>query len=156
MKLTRNGLALGFAVAAVSAAACSSQHGSIGQGTGTGADIGSLGSRQGNTGSVGMHLNITGSAATISSLNWTISNGTNSYSGTVNMTDDAGNAAQPIEFVAGPVVAGPGYTVVLTGSDTNNDPCHGQWPTFAVTAGTSTAATAAVNVTCTVPTHAAA
>ncbi len=155
MKLTRNALALGFAVAAVSAAAaCSSQHGSTVGSGGTGANIGVNGEGHGNAGTVGMHLNIPG-GFTIDSLDWTISNGTNTYTGKINMTDDAGHAAQSIEFVAGPVVAGPGYTVTLSGHDSNGDPCQGTSPTFAVTAGTSTTATAAVNVTCTVAADAA-
>jgi hypothetical protein len=156
MKLTRKALALGFAVAAVSAVACSSQHGStVGTAGGGGSEPVVLGSNGGNTGSVGMHLNIGTSGFTISSLNWTIANGSNSYQGTINMTDDAGNAAQSIEFVAGPVVAGGNYVVTLSGSDSNGDPCTGTSPPFTVNAGTSTTATAAVNVTCTVPTDAA-
>ncbi len=154
MKLTRKALALGFAVAAVSAAACSSQHGStVDTSGGGGSNPGILGSNGGNTGAVGMHLNIGTSGFTINSLNWTISNGTNSYNGTINMTDDASppNAAQSIEFVAGPIVAGGGYTVSLAGSDSNGDPCTGTSPTFAVSAGTSTTAQTSVNVTCTVP-----
>jgi hypothetical protein len=155
MKLTRKVVALGvFAAAAISAGACSSQQGTSGS-QGTGSDIGTLGSNGGNTGTVGLHLNIPNSTFTVSSLNWTISNGTNSYSGTINMTDDAGNAAQSIEFVAGPVVAGTGYTVTLSGSDSNGDPCTGTSPQFNVTAGTSMTATAVVNVTCTVATDAA-
>jgi hypothetical protein len=154
MKLSRKALALGFAVAAVSAAACSSQHGST-LGNGGGANVGINGEGTGNTGAVGMHLFIPNSSFTISSLNWTITNGTNTYTGTINMTDDAGNAAQSIEFVAGPVVAGSGYTVTLSGSDSNGDPCTGTSPTFTVNAGTSTTAQAVVNVTCTVPTDAA-
>jgi hypothetical protein len=154
MKLTRKALALGFAVAAVSVAACSSQQGS-GSGTnGSGTTVGSLSDGTGNTGSVGLHLNIPNSSFTIGSLNWTITNGANTYTGTINMTDDAGNAAQSIEFVAGPVVAGPGYTVTLTGSDSNGDPCTGTSPPFTVSAGTSTTATAVVNIQCTVPTDA--
>jgi hypothetical protein len=60
-------------------------------------------------GNVGLNLNIPNSAFTIGSLNWGITNGTNTYNGTVNLTDDAGYAAQSIELVIGPVVAGQGY-----------------------------------------------
>ncbi|MGH7435030.1 MAG: hypothetical protein ACRENE_05085, partial [Polyangiaceae bacterium] len=155
MKLTRKSIALGFAVAAVSAAACSSQHGStVGTAGGGGGSPVALTSNGGNTGAVGMHLNIPNSTFTIDSLNWVITNGTNNYNGTINMTDDAGNKAQSIEFVAGPVVAGMGYTVTLSGSDSNGDPCTGTSPTFTVGAGTSTTAQAVVNVVCMVPTDA--
>ena len=115
MKLIRNTLAVGFAVAAVSLAACSSNHGSTGtSGSGGGGAIGSLNGNggHGNIGSVGMHLTI-GNGVHVNSLNWTISNGTNSYSGTVNITDDAGHEAQSIEFVAGGIIAGSGYIVTL-------------------------------------------
>ncbi len=153
MKLTRNVLAAGFAVAAISAAACSSQHGSsTGNSGGSAVNLGVNGEHGGNTGSVGMHLNIAG--GTIGSLNWIISNGNNTYTGTVNMSDDAGHAAQSIEFVAGPVVAGGGYTVTLSGQDSNGDPCTGTSPTFTVTAGTSVTANTTVVVTCNVPTDA--
>ncbi|MGH7436152.1 MAG: hypothetical protein ACRENE_10810, partial [Polyangiaceae bacterium] len=148
-------LAVVSVLAAISVAACSSQHGSmVGTGGGQGT-AGVIGQNGGNTGSVGTHLFIPNSTFTIDSLNWVITNGTNSYNGTLNMTDDAGNAAQSIEFVAGPVVAGSGYTVTLSGSDSNGDPCTGASAMpFTVSAGTMTTATTVVNVVCTVPTDA--
>jgi hypothetical protein len=102
---------------------------------------------------VGAHLNIGTSGATIDSLSITLSNMTNTFNGVVNLTDDAGNAAQSIEFVLGSVPAGSGYVVTLYGSDSQGDPCSGASTPFTVTAGAT--ANVVVNVTCTVPTDAA-
>jgi hypothetical protein len=149
MKLIRNTLAAGIAVAAISLGACSSQHGSTGpSGSNGGNPIGSLGGSGGqdNIGSVGLHLQIA-PGVNVFSLNWLISNGTNSYPGTVNIGD-----AQSIEFVAGGILAGTGYTVTLTGSDSNGDPCTGVSATVTVIAGATSSTT--VIVTCTVPTDA--
>jgi len=150
MKLIRNTLAAGFAVAAVTLAACSSQHGATGtSGSNGGGAIGSLGGKgQGDFGAVGMHLTIA-AGVNLTALNWTISNGTNSYSGTVGIGD-----AQSIEFVAGGIQAGGGYIVTLSGSDSAGDPCTGASATVTVVAGATSAAV--VIVTCTAPTDAAA
>jgi hypothetical protein len=151
MKLIRNAIALGMAVSAVSLAACSSQHGSATGEPGTGTEVGSINGERGNVGSVGMHLTI-GNNLHVNSLNWTITNGTNSYTGVINITDDAGNEAQSIEFVAGGIQAGTGYTITLYGSDSNGDPCTGTSATVSVVAGTTS--TASLVITCTVPTDA--
>jgi hypothetical protein len=153
MKLIRNAFGIAIAVASL-AAACSSQTGSKAGSTGA-AGIGSLNGSggQGDTGSVGLTLTI-GNGVHVNALSWTISNGTPpGYTGTVSIADDAGHEAQSVEFVAGGILAGTGYTVTLSGSDSNGDPCTGTSTTFSVTAGATTGAT--VLVTCTVPTDAA-
>ncbi len=125
MKLIRNAFALGFAVTAVTMVACSSQHGStVGEPGSAGGQVGINSEGHGDVGSVGMHLTI-GNGVHVNKLNWTISNGTNTYSNTVNITDDAGNEAQSIEFVAGGIQAGGGYTVTLSGFDSKWRPVHG-------------------------------
>ena len=153
MKLSRTRFALGLAVATAAVAACSSQHGSsIGTGSGNGgANVGTLVAGA-HTGSVGMHLTI-GNGVHVNALNWSISNGTSTATGTVNITDDAGHEAQSIEFVAGDIPAGTGYVVTLSGNDSNGDPCTGTSAPVAVMAGATSAAV--VIVTCTVPTDAA-
>ena len=151
MKLIRNAFALGLAVTAVSLAACSSQQSPTTGTLGSAGSVGFNGEGHGNTGSVGMHLTI-GNGVHVNSLNWTISNGTNTYSGTVQITDDAGNEAQSIEFVAGGVQAGGGYIITLSGADSSGDPCMGTSMPVSVTAGATSAAV--VIVTCTVATDA--
>jgi hypothetical protein len=149
MKLMRNAFAAGFAVAAISLAACSSQHvGTAGSGS-NGGDISSLNGNvaQGDIGSIGMHLTI-GNGVSVTQLTWTISNGTNSYTGTVPIGD-----AGSIEFVAGGIQAGSGYVVALSGADTNSDPCTGTSAAVTVSPGATSSAT--VIVTCVVPTDAA-
>ncbi|MGO9833228.1 MAG: hypothetical protein ACLP1X_03345 [Polyangiaceae bacterium] len=150
MKLIRNALAAGIAVAAISLGACSNEHGSTGtSGSNGGGSIGTINGNpgEGNLGSVGMHLSIS-AGVNVFALNWTISNGTNSYPGTVNIGD-----AQSIEFVAGGIVAGTGYIVTLSGSDSAGDPCTGASAAVTVVAGATSSAT--VVVTCTAPTDAA-
>ncbi len=143
MKLIRNSFAAGIAFVALSVAACSSQHGATSgsAGNGGGTDIGSNPGAQGSFGSVGMHLDIgtPPNGATVTSLNWTISNGTNTYTGT-NVVGDA----QSFEFVQGGIAAGTGYTVTLSGSDSKGDPCSGVSATFTIVAGAVTQTTLAV------------
>lgn len=151
MKLIRNSIAASFAFAALAVAACSSQQGSTG-GAGNGGEIGSLGQAHGSTGSVGMRLTVP-PGVHVNALSWIITNnGPNTYTGTVNITDDAGNEAQSIEFVAGDIVAGS-YTITLSGTDSNGDPCTSTAVPVTVVAGATTAAV--VIVTCTVPTDGA-
>ena len=71
-----------------------------------------------------MHLTI-GNGVHVNTLTWTISNGTNTYSQPVFITDDAGHEAQSVEFVAGGIQAGSGYVVTLSGVDSDNNPCTG-------------------------------
>jgi hypothetical protein len=102
------------------------------------------------TGSVGLDL-LTPKGTSIYSVQWTISNGTNSYSGNVNV-GDAGIVGG-VEFVAGGIAAGPGYVLTIIGYDTNNDPCSGTSAPFSVVADADTYV--GLNITCTVPTDAA-
>ncbi|MDP9002656.1 MAG: hypothetical protein M3O46_21410 [Myxococcota bacterium] len=147
MKLIRKTFAAGL-IAAVTVVACSSHHGS--DGTGTDNSIpGNVGTTAGgggkdSTGSVGGHLTIA-PGIKVFALGWTISNGTNSYTGTVNFGD-----AEGAEFTAGGIQQGSGYTATLTGSDTNGDPCTGTSMPFSVAAGALTAVV--MQVTCTAPT----
>ena len=138
MKLLLNAFAACVAVAAF-VAACSSQHGSTTGAPNIRGPIGINTPRPGETGSVGMHLTI-GNGVHVNLLTWTISNGTNNYSGTVFITDDAGHEAQSVAFVAGGIQAGSGYTVVLSGSDTRGDPCTGSSQTVAVVPGATSVA----------------
>ncbi|MGA3121061.1 MAG: hypothetical protein ABSF69_09865 [Polyangiaceae bacterium] len=154
MKLIRNTVAAGLAVAAISLAACSSQQG--GTGTAGGNNVGATNGPAGpaSVGSIGATLTI-GNGVHVNSLNWTISNSTNDaaapYTGTVQITDDAGHEAQSVEFVAGGINAGT-YSLSIYGSDSNGDPCAGTSSGIAVTAGAVSSAT--IVVTCTVPTDA--
>lgn len=157
MKLIRNAFALGIAVAAISVAACSTQSGSTGtggSGNGTTASLNGNPS-QGDVGTIAARLAIA-PGVTIPALNWTITSTTNSslqYTGVVQILNDAGVAANSVEFVAGGILAGT-YTVALSGSDSNGDPCATPSPaTVTVTAGATSSAV--VLVTCTSPTDAA-
>ncbi|MGO9836176.1 MAG: hypothetical protein ACLP1X_18400 [Polyangiaceae bacterium] len=145
-----------LAVAIVLWGASCSSHGDVtgGQAPNSGPDLGTIsGSPNGtDTGAVGLHLTIA-NGVHVNQLAWTLSNGTNSYSGTVFITDDAGHEAQSVEFVAGGILAGSGYVVTLYGSDSNGDPCEGISATVTVTAGATSSAI--VPVTCTAPTDAA-
>ena len=143
MKLIRHALAAGFAVAAISAVACSSQHGSTGSGPSGNGTVGINGQTgQDGTGQVGMHLTLS-PGVTLTSVSWTIS-GPNAYSGTVQIGD-----AESLEFVAGGILAGSGYTVTITGTDSSGDPCTGTSAPFSITAGAVTQAV--MVVTCTAP-----
>jgi hypothetical protein len=151
MKRIRSAFAASLAVTGISVAACSSELVAA-FGIGGGSEVRTLSTGQGQSGSVGMTLTI-GNGVHINSLNWTLANGTNTYSGTIQITDDAGNEAQSVEFVAGGIQAGSGYTVTLSGSDTSGDPCSGTSAPVTVMAGATSAAS--VLVTCTVPTNSA-
>ncbi len=147
MKLIRNVFAASIAVAAIAVAACSS-HGSNSTGGGSSntnpGHVGSLGGNAGNTGTVGAHLSI-GAGVSVTALSWTISNGTNTYTGTANIGD-----AQSVEWVAGGILAGGGYTLTVTGTDSNGDPCTGSTTTsFTVLAGATVQVTLAI--TCVIP-----
>jgi hypothetical protein len=147
MKLIRNVLAAGI-VAAATVVACSSQHGAA-PGNASNTSPPPLGQTD-NTGSVGLNL-VTPQGTSIYSINWTISNGTNTYTGTVNLGDAAIQGS--IEFVAGGLAAGTGYTLSLVGADSNGDPCSGTSNTFPIVAGADNFV--GVNVVCTIPTDAA-
>jgi hypothetical protein len=144
MKLIRNSFAASVAFAALAVAACSAQPGSTGGASGTNGGGGQTGVlNQGGFGQVHMNLDIPGGTS-ITSLSWTITNGANTYTGI-----DAIGDAQSAEFVAGGVLAGSGYVVTITGTDSNGDTCLGSSAPFSVTAGN--VAQVVLGVVCTVP-----
>jgi hypothetical protein len=150
LKVIRNALALGVALAAVLVAACSSKQSSI-AGTGSNGGNGSLTSTgaHGDVGNVGMNLTVFGTTTTqLTSINYTCTNGTSSFSGTIAIGD-----AQSVEQVVGGVPAASGYTCTLTGSDSAGDFCSGTVATFSVSAGVITNVVS--NVTCVISTDAA-
>ncbi len=150
MKLIRNAFAASVAVAALAVVACSGRGSSIGttaSNTNPG-NVGVLTGAAGDTGTVGARLTIA-TGVNVTSLNWTIKNATNSYTGTVNIGD-----AQSVEWVAGGIFAGSGYSISVTGTDTSGDPCTGSTPSnITVSAGTTTQAV--ISVTCIAPPDAA-
>ena len=143
------------AVVALWVASCSS-HGEPADGLGPngGPDLGTITTSPngGDAGAVGLQLTIA-NGVHVNQLSWTLSNGTNSYTGIVYITDDAGHEAQSVEFVAGGILVGSGYVVTLYGADSNGDPCTGTTAAITVMAGATSSAT--VLVTCTAPTDAA-
>jgi hypothetical protein len=82
---------------------------------------------------VGVILNLP--SGFFSYLNWTISGPAGFYSGTVHF-----GAAHSLEFVVGGVAAGDGYTITLSGTDPNGDPCTGTSAPFSVSPGATTGA----------------
>jgi hypothetical protein len=78
------------------------------------------------------------------SLNWVISGPNGYYSGTVEFGD-----ARSVEFVAGGIRAGAGYTLTMAGNDRYGDPCNGTSSPFEVVAGQ--VADASIVLTCDVP-----
>jgi hypothetical protein len=64
------------------------------------------------------------------SLDWVISGPSGYYSGTIYFSD-----AHSLEFVAGGIQAGSGYTITLAGNDRYGGPCSGTSAPFEVFAG---------------------
>jgi hypothetical protein len=83
--------------------------------------------------SVGVAVNAPGGFFVF--LDWSISGPAGSYSGRVYFGD-----ARSIEFVAGGIQAGSGYTITLTGTDRDGQSCTGTSAPFTVVAGTVTGA----------------
>jgi len=73
------------------------------------------GQAEADGGSGALVLNLSG--AHLTSLDWAI-NGPNTYTGAVTIGD-----AQSIEWIIGGIVAGDGYTITVTATDTSGDPC---------------------------------
>ena len=71
--------------------------GSAASTAGGSSEVAGLGGEHGPTGSVGMHLTI-GNNVHVNALDWTISNGASTYTGVVDITDDAGHEAQSIDL----------------------------------------------------------
>jgi len=148
MKLISTVLGLGL-LAASTMVACASEQGGA---PGAGSHVGSTSPPyvSGSVGSVGVNL-LTTAGTSIASIAWTLSNGTNTYTGNVDLGDAA--ILGSIEFAVGGVAADVGYTLSLTGADSNGDPCTGASAPFTVVASTDNYV--GVNVVCTVPTDAA-
>ena len=90
------------------------------------------------TGSVGIHLDLA-PGTTLIAVQWTISNGTNTYLGVVEIGD-----SQSLEFVRGGIAVGDGYTVQLAAADNQGDTCTGTSPSFSIAAGAVTQTTLAL------------
>jgi hypothetical protein len=129
--------------------ACASEHGAAGPGSGTEGTPPPI-SAQDAVGSIGASL-VTPQGTNLDFITWTVSNGTNTYSGTENLGDAA--VQGPIGFVAGGILAGTGYTVSIAGTDDSGDVCSGTSSPFTVVADVNTLVT--LNVTCIIPTDAA-
>jgi hypothetical protein len=83
----------------------------------------------GGTGTVGGHMSM-GPGVSIASLQWLITNGGVRYVGTVTVDN-----SRSAEWVAGGIAEGNGYTLTVTGTDSDGDPCSGVTVPFAVQAG---------------------
>lgn len=83
-----------------------------------------------NTGEVGLQLQV--GATTVSSLSYSISNGTHSYNGNL----DVGDASRLLAVIGG-IAAGPGYTLTLSGIATNGAACDGSAGPFTVVANST-------------------
>jgi hypothetical protein len=135
MKLIGKALVLGLAVSAMSVAACSSSPTQSPTGSSSTAPAE-------NTGSVGLRFTLP-SGQTINTLSYTLTNGTNTYTGTVNVA-----GAASLSFVVGGVASGSGYTLALSGQTTDGTTsCAGTSAAFSVSNRQSTAVT--VQLVCT-------
>jgi hypothetical protein len=151
MDLVRYSPGAGLVAWAAAVISCSGpvvKAGSAGVGTatvssGSPARVGVVGSNGRDTGTVGGHLSL-GTGVSLTSLEWAITNGGNPYTGTVDIGD-----AQAVEWVAGGILQGTGYTLTVSGSDTEGDPCSGTTMPFTVLAGETVQVVLAV--TCLVP-----
>jgi hypothetical protein len=125
-KIISRAVILGLVGGTVLAVGCS--NGASNQGTAP-----ALGGRQDATGTVGAQLTLP-SGALINTVNYTLTNGTNTLSGSVNVA-----AATSISFVIPNVPVGTGYTVTLTAVSTDGSvSCAGSSGTFNVLARQTT------------------
>jgi hypothetical protein len=122
-------------------------------GNGNGSDASSGGGGGGDGGGSGNNVVDAGSGVGVTfslppgffaSLDWVISGPSGYYSGTVYFGE-----AHSIEFVAGGIQAGSGYTMTIAGTDRYGDPCSGTSAPFQVLPGQ--VAGAAVVLTCQEP-----
>lgn len=90
---------------------------------------------EGGASDAGSSLGVTvgGIGGVFISLDWTIAGPAGTYSGTVNVGD-----AGSVEFVAGGVAEGDGYTVTMSGIDVDGLRCAGTSAPFRVVAGSVT------------------
>jgi len=135
MKHIGTAIMFGLAVAAASVAACTSNRATPGSG-----DQGNQPVNTDNgTGSVGFEYTIPGGEH-ISTISYTLTNGTNTYSGTQNV-----GSSSTISFVLGGIAAGTGYTITLSGtSDDKAVTCTGSFGTGLSDAGQNNGAPFAV------------
>jgi hypothetical protein len=136
MKFIRNALAVGLVAAAASVAACSSQHGATtGSNTNTsGPNVGSTQGTKGNVGKVAMAWQVA-TGINVTDLHYTITGSGATAGNNYGPLDANIGDAMSAEWVAGGIAAGCGYTLSVSGTDSNNDPCSGTTGTFCVTAG---------------------
>jgi hypothetical protein len=123
MKLIGKAFVLGAAMAVTSIIACSSNHSTGGTGSNTPPGStqpgGGTGTEDG-TGTVGFQYTLPGGEH-ISSVTYKLTNGTNTYTGTVNVA-----TASTISFLISGVAAGGGYSITLNGtSDDGQVNCIG-------------------------------
>jgi Ice-binding-like len=139
-KLSIGAILLGAVLAACSSASTPGTSGTPGASgaVSTGHDS----SKANNTGSIGLAFSIPDSI-TIVTISYTVTGPTN-VSGTV----DVSQAMSSVEFVVGPLLAGPGYTITLTGTDTAGDTCASVPTPFSIAVGLTTQAI--VDLVCTV------
>ena len=84
----------------------------------------------GNTGDIGLQLQV--GSLTVNQVQYNISNGTNTYSGTLEVAD-----ASHLLAVIGGIQAGSGYTLTLSATATDGTPCNGSSAPFTVVANST-------------------
>ena len=84
----------------------------------------------GNTGDIGLQLQV--GSLTVNQVAYNISNGTNTYSGTLEVAD-----ASHLLAVIGGIQAGSGYTLTLSATATDGTPCNGASAPFTVVANST-------------------
>jgi hypothetical protein len=123
-----------FAIAIAAAAACSTAPHQV-------SPSGVAGPTEDGTGTVGLQYTLPGGEH-VSTVGYTLTNATNTYTGSVNV---AGSST--ISFIVGGVAAGDGYTITLTAtSDDGTVTCSGSAGPFSVSARATT--TVNVNLIC--------
>jgi hypothetical protein len=137
MKIIRNAIAAGL-IAAASVAACSSQHGATSTGTAsnTGPNVGTNG-QAGGVGEVAMAWQVA-TGINVTDLKYTITGSGTTAGNNYGPLDANIGDAMSAEWVAGGITAGCGYTLSVSGVDSNNDPCSGTTGTFCVVPGQTT------------------
>jgi hypothetical protein len=118
----------------------------------SGNDVGSVGSggQRPTTGTVGLRL-LVGPNVSLTSCEYTLSNGQYFYGGFVPLGD--ASVTGPVTFVEGGVESGTGYVLTIQATDTNGDPCSGTSSPFTVAA--SIVNGIVLQVTCIIPTDSA-
>jgi len=151
------GVASGSCLAALfaSVTACSQAAPPSGRtvdGSGSGNHVGSVGSggQAPTTGIVGLRL-LVGPNVSLTSCQYTLSNGQYIYEGFVPLGD--ASTTGPVTFIEGGVASGTGYVLTIQATDTRGDPCAGTSSPFTVAA--SIVNGVALAVTCVIPTDSA-